>query len=93
MTSRFLFIDLELLRNCERNWFRLSHSTAGSHCVDIVGSGLGALVALNVRTEVPLPGAAKLAFEKEAVTPVGKPVELSAIAELKAPESWLDKLS
>ena len=41
MSSRFLLIDLELLRNCERNWFRLSYATAGSHCVDSVGSGLG----------------------------------------------------
>ena len=52
-----------------------------------------ALVEVNVRTEVPLPGAAKLAFEKDAVTPVGKPVELSATDELKAPESWIDKLT
>lgn len=41
MTSRFLFIVIELLRNCERNWFGLSHATAGSHCVDRVGPGLG----------------------------------------------------
>ena len=54
---------------------------------------LVALVAVNVRTEVPLPGVAKLVFEKDAVTPVGRPVELTAIAELKAPESWLDKLT
>ncbi len=52
-----------------------------------------ALVAVNVTTEVPLPGAAKLALEKDAVTPAGRPVALTAIAELKAPESWLDKLT
>jgi hypothetical protein len=51
------------------------------------------LVAVNVTTEVPLPGPAKLAFEKDTVTPVGKPVQLSATGELKAPESWLDKLT
>lgn len=52
-----------------------------------------ALVAVNVTTEVPLPGAAKLVFEKDVVTPVGRPVQLSAIGALKAPESWLDKFT
>lgn len=52
-----------------------------------------ALVALNVTVDVPLPGATKLALENDTVTPVGRPVQLSATAELKAPESWLDKLT
>ena len=50
-----------------------------------------ALVAVNVTTEVPLPGAARLAFENAAVIPVGRPVQLSATAELKAPESALER--
>ena len=54
---------------------------------------MAALVAEKVTTVVPLPGAVRLAFENAAVTPVGSPVQLSATAELKAPESALDKLT
>lgn len=48
---------------------------------------------VNVTTDVPLPGAARLALEKDAVTPAGRPVKLSAMVELKAPDNWLAKLT
>ena len=52
-----------------------------------------ALVAVKTTTEVPLPGGTRLTFEKEAVTPAGRPVQLSATDELNAPERAVDKLT
>ena len=45
--------------------------------------------AVSVMMAVPLPGAATLAFENVAVTPLGSPAALSAMAELKSPEVLL----
>lgn len=46
---------------------------------------VAALPTVNVRVELPLPGAAIEAVLKAAVTPVGKPETDNATAELKPP--------
>jgi hypothetical protein len=48
------------------------------------------LLAVNVSLELPLPGAAKEAGLKAAVTPVGRPVAESVTAELKPPLSVVE---
>ena len=48
------------------------------------------LLALNVRVELPEPGAAIEVGLKEAVTPAGSPVAESETAELKPPETVVE---